>query len=584
MTKTNPNSTSAGMTHVRIALGNIHVKSTISPKIFLDKWKRLRVQHEHLGHIMKGMADCRKTVVTRGVGGSDGYAHWQVHQSGKQSIHGLKPCMHPDCSTCGLWQRQMKGDIIEMACRENYQKEGESYLVTGTFRHSQNPNCITTLIQASKDVSKWISKYNYEKKTEIAYWGARECTFSANKPTNRRPDIPRYFFHAHIHWVFLFSKEDHNFKDDFFKKLKKHWIKNVIKHKGVILKSNGDPISKHMFDIRSTTPDSFISDYIVKNLAPSMEVTLGNIKEGRSNRYGSKNRSLEELKASIALDGDKNEIKMLQQYFIKMKGSPRFIKSDNRLKVLCDAWKARMKGVHHRSILAGLLPDWCTIQNLNYDDWSEYHIDLFINDLQLLILTDFSEVTSYKDLPMDPYLENAEALGISPNNGTTKVEIRTEKIIQRMKLRDHGFSFWRYLQSQKSNYSSKPSYLDSGRKKPEEYALDPVIYSLKIPKPLFDWLSSTNTMWPILDRIRWHKLCINLSPCLLDTMELLCSGKLVTTGGFSYKTGSLNADFSLRKVKELVICMISQAIYLDNQDNPEIQKMEPLLMLPPPEK
>ena len=580
MTKTNPKSPSTDMKHVRNALGNIHVNSEISSKIYLDKWKRLRVQHDYLDHIMKGMAGCRKTVVTRGQAGSDGYAHWQIHQSGKQSIHGLKPCNHVDCSTCGLYQRTKLANRVEMACRENYQRNGESYLVTATFKNSTNPACIDTLIKATKKVSEWIGGYNTTQGTEIAYWGARECTFSANRPLANGK--PRYFYHPHVHWVFIFSEKDHAFKDDFLNKLKKRWIGYVNKHKGVITyrsgSKKGQPISKHMFDVRTTTPDSFVADYIVKNVCSSMEVTFGNIKEGRSNRYGSKNRSLEELKASIALTGDPSEIAVLRHYFTRMKNQKRFLKSDDRLKVLADSWKGRLKGAHHRSILSQLLPQWCIIQDLNYDDWSEYHIDLFTNSLNTLILTEFDQVTSWKDLDMDSYLENAEALGIPPNNGKTKQEIQTERIIARIKLRDLGHSFWRYLQSESGNYSPTPAYLDSGRKSPEEFALDPIIYHLKIPKPLFDWLSSTNTLWPILDQIRWHVLCISPSPCLKETMELLCSDLPVSNPDFTYKTGSLSADFSLKKVRELVIGLISQAIYMDNRNNPQIQNMKPLLM------
>mgnify|MGYP003125358587 CR=1 FL=1 len=588
MTKTNPKTSSTGMTHVRNALGNIHVNSDVSSKIFLDKWKRLRVQHDYLGDIMKGMAQCRKTVITRGQAGSDGYAHWQIHQSGKQSIHGLKPCSHVDCSTCGTYQRQKLANTVEMACRENFQRKGESYLVTATYRSSTNPDCIDTLIKATKKVSEWIGGYNRDKGTEIAYWGARECTFSANRPTARRPHIPRYFYHPHVHWIFVFSEKDHQHKDDFFKKLKKRWISYVNKFNGTITwrkgANKGQLIYKAMFDVRSTTPDTFVADYIVKNVVPAMEVTFGNIKKGRSTRHSKDSRSLEELKASIALTGDPSEIAVLRHYFTRMKRQKRFIKSDSRLKSLAEDWKGRLKGVHHRSILKDLLSDWCILQNFNYNDWSEHHIHLFTDSLNTLILTEFDQVTSWQPISMDPYLENAEALGILPIKGATKQQIQTERIIARMKLRDLGQSFWRYFQSQSGNYTSTPAYLDSGRKSPDEFALDPIIYHLKIPKPLFDWLSSTNVLWPILDQIRWHVLCISPSPCLKETMELLCSDLPVSSPDFTYKTGSLSADFSLKKVRELVIGLISQAIYLDNPNNPKIQNMKPLLLPPLPKK
>ena len=513
---------------VRTALGIIHDKSPTFKKKNIDKWSRLGVQHRLLQDIVKGPSQCRTRATCTSQERYPEHVRWEVHESGKQNFVGLNICSNKDCSVCGLRERGKLADRLEMAHMQNVVSGGQGSFVTATMKSRQNPNQINILLEASKVWAKKIADYNSRTGSKISYVIARECTFSPNKPTTHFPS--RYFYHAHAHGLFMYPREDVPKMASFHKLLERWWVKAVEKvHAGSILVLSGKTkgqyrAGQHMFQIVETTPDKLLSKYIAKHLAPQMEMSYGNIKEGKSSTGGHKGRSLEELKASILLTDNKYEKGMLCNWFKKMHKQKRFLESKERIDQAVEKWKSYRSQQYLDTHVQISLCEWLEKEGFPRSTYvSDSLLKVVLGDSAFLTWDERMKPSKYA-LEMDYHLSN-EFFGTLGFDAATANH--TELINARSRFAEQCRNFRAYLKKMYCDESRKYSLLDDTVERENRKRMiqnpDPIRFTLMIPNSLWNYLSSKKVAFPLLECVRRHVTCEAHFPRLKFVLEEICS-------------------------------------------------------------
>lgn len=524
---------------IRLGLGSIVTNSPVFKKKNIDKWSRLRVQHRFLGGskpIHTGMGNCRTHAQFVRNANKGQTVTWTVQESGKQNFYGLNTCLSKDCSICGLTERGKFSDNLEMACLENLLSGGQGSFVTATMKSGQSPKQIEILLDATKMWAKKIADYNSDHGTKISYVIARECTFSPNKPTQNQSH--RFFYHAHAHGLFIFPREDVARMAHFHKLLEGWWVKSVEKiAAGKILILSGKnkgtyKAGKYMFQVKETNPDKLISKYIAKHLTPSLEISYGNIKEGRTSSGGHKGRSLEELKASIILSDCPHEQGMFCNYIKAMKNQKRFLRSKKRIDEAVDRWKQYRYSQYNDAHLRISISEWLEIQGHSRSSHvSDSLLKVLIGDSAFL---PFEKKFRSKKLllEMDHHLSN-EFFGLPDFNITTANQ--AELVIARTHFVSKCRNFLYYMKKMECDKSREFSLLLGASEDASRQQMliekDPVRFTLNIPAPLWNHLSSQKIIFPLLECVRRHVICEAHFPRLKFIFEYICSGNEIPVKG-----------------------------------------------------
>lgn len=529
---TDPNPSKPNEIQLRNALGNISDKSPISlDETFplVDKYARMRSQWKYLGDIHQGLSSCHKFVIGKNPHNtSDGHAHYHVHRSGRQVLSNMNRCNSVDCSVCGGHERLKIAQKLEMAMAMNTMRGGEALFITGTQRAQKDSQCITAVQKAHQLIRKNLTDFNSKHKTQFSFFMAIEVGFSHNK--SDRPDVYRHHYHAHSHWVCLICKEDLHMKDRMKKLVQKWWIKGIEENGGIVRyqsgKRKGQLIYKDMMRFDDANPSVAIAGYITKAILP-MELTHGTTKDM------TKNRSLETLKGDLARSPNKADIELLREYHRRMFKKRRFHKSE-RIDELAQEWKDwinRRDGNHAMEL--GLV-DWCELRDIDPNTLDAHTLKLLLSPRNL---PDPNEVVTAKNHWLDEWLHDPV---LNPSRHHLPQIFRLDLLNRLRSLRRHQFEYIKL--------NPLGRYLDSKSTAPKE---DPVIFEIKIPKPLYDYLQRKGYIWPILSRVRLHVTGAFESPNIVATFKQLCSDPLI---------GSLNADNTKRSWYEEVDTSLERAI------------------------
>lgn len=463
-----------------------------SASINVPVLKRLEVQWNFLGDVMKGMSKCCRYGIPQfqhkdGSISGDGYVRVNYHESGKVSLQGVRNCKGLECSNCGGMKRRELAEHLEQALQWNAYNNGSNVFGTLTQKASSSTQCIIACSKAMGQVLRKMGQWNRKNGCKIALFSTQETLFSPTKGTTDREGYydHSHYYHSHLHFVAMFPYEDLKRKERVIELLKEWWIIAIEKHGGIVLGTDGEIINESVafrVDYEVNAPMA-TARYIAKHLR-SMELVYAGTKTG-------KNLSLEQLKACLYLQPDyKPFIVLLRDYYKVMKNRTRFKSAKTLISEMVDSWQRRMDFLRtkeaYRLIAAerydallrlGQLKENIIVAQIKCGDEEGIQNSLEEEGYEFHTIKVKRNFTMWGDRSKKilRFFRSTHSFG----SVTTLIE---QVMVREKSMREAGM--WAYLQ-----------------KEPEREE-DQIIMTIKIPIKLYDYLSNQGKVIQMIYRLR----------------------------------------------------------------------------------